>query len=115
MSQHVCEHICIRCMDFRIQETCHKLLEELNIQHGKYDLVTVAGGAGAFDFTKHHLELSKRLHQSSQAILLVHEDCGAGAKKEDLHQAAKIAKELGFDSRAFYIKLDGTWEEIITV
>jgi cyanophycinase-like exopeptidase len=99
-------------MDFRIQETVEKMLEHLNIQKSTYDRVSFAGGAADKENLKKHLELSQRLHQSSHAILTIHEDCGAGAQKEDLLTAQQITDTLGFTSQLFIIKLDGTWEEI---
>lgn len=71
-----------------------------------------AGGAGNFDILKHHAPLSRKLHCPNVAILTVHEDCGAGAKKEDLIKAKEIAQELFETIHCFYLKLDGTWEEI---
>ena len=47
----------------------------------------------------------KKLHDSSTAVLSVHEDCGAGAKKEDLLKAAETARSLGFEPKLFYISL----------
>ena len=99
-------------MDFRIQQTVRKLLEQLDIPEGTFDRVTFAGGAANAEQLKIHLGLSKKLHDSCVAVLSVHEDCGAGAVKEDLFKAADTARSLGFDPRLFFIKLDGTWEEV---
>src|SRR6185312_5945607 len=109
---HTCSHAVVGCMDFRIQKTVSNLLEHLKVHEGTFDRVTFAGGAANKEQLKHHLELSKRLHDSGMAILSVHEDCGAGAKKEDLYEAAETARSLGYDPKMFYIKLDGTWEEV---
>jgi hypothetical protein len=109
---HTCSHAVVGCMDFRIQKTVDNLLEHLNIHQGSFDRVTCAGGAANTDQLKTHLGLSKKLHDSSTAVLSVHEDCGAGAKKEELLKAAETARSLGFDPKLFYIKLDGTWEEV---
>lgn len=81
--------------------------------YGSVSAVTFAGGAANMEQLKIHLGLSKRLHDSCMPVLSgVHEDCGAGAVKEDLFKAAEIARSLGFDPRLFFIKLDGTWEEV---
>lgn len=109
---HTCSHAVIGCMDFRIQKTVTKLLEHLNIPEGTFDRVTFAGGAANMEQLKIHLGLSKKLHDSCTAVLSVHEDCGAGAVKEDLFKAADTARALGFDPKLFFIKLDGTWEEV---
>ncbi len=107
-----CKNIVCTCMDCRIQATVETLLENLGIEKGTYDRLSFAGGAADTVNLEKHLEMSKNLHQSSHAILTIHEDCGAKAKKEDLASAKKIADNLGFSSQLFIIKLDGTWEEI---
>ncbi|MEO5646045.1 MAG: hypothetical protein ABIO57_03175 [Candidatus Paceibacterota bacterium] len=112
MNKHICKNFVVTCMDFRIQATVEALLENLGIEKGTYDRTSFAGGAADTENLKKHLELSKRLHESSHAILTIHEDCGAGAKEADLLTAKTIADELGFTSQLFTIKLDGTWEEV---
>ncbi len=92
---HTCSHAVVGCMDFRIQKTVDNLLEHLNIHQGSFDRVTCAGGAANTDQLKTHLGLSKKLHDSSTAVLSVHEDCGAGAKKEDLLRLQKQPVHLG--------------------
>lgn len=109
---HTCSHAVIGCMDFRIQGTVAKLLDHLNVNDGSFDRITFAGGAANADQLKIHLGLSKKLHDSCVAVLSVHEDCGAGAVKEDLLTAAETARSMGFEPKLFYIKLDGTWEEV---
>jgi hypothetical protein len=101
-----CENIIVHCMDPRIQHTMRKLRRQLNVADGHYDLIAVAGGAGNFEQLEKHLELSKRLHASTTAILTVHDDCGAGAKPEDLKKASEIARKLGFSVRAFVVHLE---------
>src|SRR5687768_8720265 len=109
---HTCRNTVIGCMDFRIQKTITKLLEHVNIEEGSFDRLAFAGGAANTEQLKIHLELSKKLHDSCVAVLSVHEDCGAGAVKEDLFSAADTARSMGFDPRLFFVKLDGTWEEV---
>lgn len=53
---------------------------------------------------KIHLGLSKKLHDSCMAVLSVHEDCGAGAVKEDLFKAADTARSM--DSTPSYFLLN---------
>ena len=114
-----CPHVFVHCMDFRTQHTVEGLAESLGIKgssllgmKGSFDRVSVQGGAANFEQLKIHLASAKRLHECTMAILTVHEDCGAGAKSEDLQVAAKMARELGYKVRLFFIKLDNTWEEI---
>jgi hypothetical protein len=99
-------------MDFRSQRSAKKLRRSLSVSERDCDCMSVAGGAGNFEQLRHNLELSHRLHESKNVILTVHEDCGAGAKREDLYRAATIAKEIGLIPRMFYLSLDGHWEEV---
>ena len=101
-------------MDFRIQQTIERLLGSLEIAYGDCDRVSIAGGAGNFEQLEKHIDLSAKLHNATNLVLTIHEDCGAGAKKEDLPQALKIIKEKHPHStiRTFFVKLDGSWEEI---
>ena len=110
---HICSHCVVHCMDFRIQKTIAKLLATLNINEGDFDRVSVAGGAANIEQLKRHVELSITLHSPRSFVLTVHEDCGAGAKPEDL-SAAKALIHASYpecDIRTFFIKLDGAWEE----
>ena len=101
-------------MDFRIQQTVERLLGFLEIAYGDCDRVSIAGGAGNFKQLEDHINVSTKLHNSTNIILTIHEDCGAGAKREDLVKAQNIAKEQhpNCATRTFFIKLDGTWEEL---
>jgi len=106
-------------MDFRTQHTVDALIETLGLKgsqilniRGTCDRVSVQGGAANFEQLRIHLASAKKLHECSTAILTVHENCGAGAKIEDLQTAANMAKEFGYKVRLFFIKLDGSWEEI---
>ncbi|HRH25608.1 MAG TPA: hypothetical protein PLD99_01475 [Parcubacteria group bacterium] len=108
-----CSFVIVHCIDFRTQKSGKKLRRSLGISEKDCDVISVPGGAGNIEQLKHCLELSHRLHHTSTAILTVHEDCGAGAKKEDLKKAASIAIQIGLKPRCFFIKLDRKWEEIM--
>ena len=112
-TKHTCPCILVHCIDFRFQGTIDKLIRSLGYNPGDFDRVSVAGGAGNFEILKHHAPLSKRLHDPEMIILTVHEDCGAGAKKEDLMTAKKIVSETIPHARCFFLKLDGSWEEML--
>ena len=115
-----CSHVLVQCIDFRTQTTVDRLTEILGIRgsmlgiQGCFDRVSISGGAGNFPVLESQLTLSRDRHHSSKAILTIHEDCGAGARENDLAQAVKIASKLGFQSRCFVILLNGTWREIKT-
>lgn len=100
-------------MDFRIQETMHELIAELGIEEGDYDLVSIPGGA-SHNLTKNIAALSLQLHHVDHFILTIHEDCGAGATHADLTASAKelISQYPDAVVDAFYVHLDGEWDEI---
>ena len=104
------------CMDLRTQRVRRELIDYLGIKDGTFDLISVPGGAGDFRQLERCLRLSCQLHSVEEAILTVHEDCGAGAKKGDLLRAARIATKMGVKYRAFYLfrtENGWTWEEIV--
>lgn len=109
---HTCEAAVVHCMDFRIQETVNNLLKSLNLKEGDFDRISVAGGAANFEQLKRHIELSKSLHHSRLFILTIHEDCGAGAKMENLLEAKELIMKTHPDCeiKSFYIKLNGAWK-----
>lgn len=111
---HVCNHCVVHCMDFRIQPTIERLLNTIGVEAGDYDHVSVAGGAGNFGQLREHLRLSNKLHDAGSFVLTVHEDCGAGATREDLAESLRIAREVKPDCKvgAYYVKLDGSWEQV---
>ena len=110
---HACKACAVHCMDFRIQKTTDNLLKSLGLSEGDFDRVSIAGGAANFEQLEKHLELSKKLHNPSQIILTIHEDCGTGAKEEDLTHAKELIQPNYPECsiKTFVIKLDGAWEE----
>ena len=101
------------CIDYRFWPRTLFLLQE---KYGLFDLVAIAGGAKNMvsplseeDKTTllKNIEISIKLHNSKQLILLNHVDCGAygGSKifkmhaeelafhKKELEQARKLAQE----------------------
>ena len=111
---HACKACAVHCMDFRIQKTTDNLLKSLGLSEGDFDRVSIAGGAANFEQLEKHLELSKKLHNPSQIILTIHEDCGAGAKIEDLEKTLKTTRENYPNclSQGFVTYLNGSWKEI---
>ncbi|NTV31366.1 hypothetical protein HGA91_05330 [candidate division WWE3 bacterium] len=101
-------------MDYRIQSIVENLLKALQINMGDYDRLSIPGGAANLGQLFEDLRLSRKLHDTHQVILTTHEDCGYGATRESLTEAIDTARILYPDSkiRAFYLYLDGTWEEI---
>ncbi len=115
MAEHHCPGFVIGCMDHRIQKALKNLLEDLRVELGEFDRVTVAGGAGNTGLLFYHLDLSQRLHRPDTFVLTCHEDCGYGATKEDLLTAfRRVRDELPEEDtvRAFWIyrREDGQWD-----
>ena len=111
---HACKGFFIGCMDFRLCSTAvPKFLDSLGLM-GDCDSCVVAGGAKDLEQLEKMLSLSIRLHGASRVVLTVHEDCGAGATKDDLAVATKLVEEK-FPScsiERYFLKLNGTWEKI---
>ena len=103
----------VHCMDYRIQGTADRLMGALGAHRGRFDRVAIAGGAGNFEQTRRHVDLSVQLHNVASVVLTAHEDCGAGATRDDLTRALALARGSHPEChiRGFWISLDGTWEE----
>ena len=111
---HTCKACVVHCMDFRIQKTIENLLAREGTSFGDFDRVSIAGGASLKNDAFPTLALSLKLHSPSLFILTAHEDCGAGTTLSDLQDAARAAREKfsGIEIKGFWVKLDGTWEEV---
>jgi len=110
---HKCNGVLVHCMDWRFQRFFKNLMTELNLE--KADRISLPGGGGKNpDLVDAWIALSCKLHEPTNVVLTVHEDCGAGATKDDLIEAFNRTKEKHPDKtvRAFFINLDGTWEEV---
>ena len=83
---HTCPALVFRCMDFRIKlSVFSRLLEQIGYPEGTYDLVSAAGSAkdllatnqGEVYFLFKQIELSQRLHQIKEVVIIYHDNCGA--------------------------------------
>jgi carbonic anhydrase len=117
---HKCKAVVITCMDFRLQKYIYdwttERFGEKNADRGAW-----AGSTKNVDMTLETVELSKRLHDISTAVLINHEECGgygeAGTPEkhaEDLRAAAAKISEQNPDVNVetYYLHLDGTFEKI---
>ena len=104
----------VHCMDLRFQGVTDALIAELGLVSGDFDRVAVAGGAGNGALLAEHLRLSERLHNTKKMVLTAHEDCGAGATRDSLVEALSATRQMDTrqDVRGFWLKLDGTWDEV---
>ncbi len=81
---HTCKAIMFQCMDFRLTSQIRDWLDKEGLM-GNCDIVSAAGaGKEIFDGSQHNrdfllkqIELSIKLHNSKQVILLHHSQCGA--------------------------------------
>lgn len=79
---HTCRALIISCMDFRLHHALHNWADQRYGETG-YDLVHLAGGAGALlrddsqALVLKQVELSHRLHEIAEVVLVNHWDCGA--------------------------------------
>ncbi len=117
---HKCSALVATCIDFRFQNYIDDFIKK-KFGNKNHDRVAIAGGVKNLDFVLVQIEISKRLHDIKEVILINHEDCGAygqaGIKEkheEDLRAASeKIKSEvLGVEVETYYLHLDGTFEKI---
>ncbi len=86
---HHCQSILIHCIDFRLQPTIKRWLEEEQLL-GDHDIVSVAGAAKDIaeggEFVLKQIDIAYRLHGVRRVILMNHTDCGAygGRQANDL-------------------------------
>lgn len=82
---HHCKTVIVHCIDFRLGKAIKKYLEEQNLL-GDCDIVSVAGAAKNIaspendserEFLMKQIDISKKLHNISEVILMNHSDCGA--------------------------------------
>src|SRR3989338_7494303 len=86
-----------------------------------FDYVGFAGASKNLGTIMGQLDISVRLHQVKEVVLINHEDCGAyGAESthdrhaEDLNKAKKniLEKYPNLKVDLFYLHLDGEFEEL---
>ena len=120
MSTHTCDAFVVACIDFRFQKYIRDWLEK-NLQNKTYDYVGFAGGSKNLETIMGQLDISVRLHQVKEVVLIHHEECGAyGAESNrerhaiDLIKAKKTiaAKYPNLLISLYYLHLDGVFEKI---
>ena len=120
MSVHVCEAIVIACIDFRFQEHIQRWLKK-NMKGRKYDYVGFAGSTKDLETVIKQIDISVRLHQIKQVVVIHHEDCGAYGKEgtvkrheQDLIEAERKIEALfpHLNVETYYLTLKGEFQEI---
>lgn len=117
---HTCDALVVSCIDFRFQKYIRKWLDE-NLGDKTYDYVGYAGSSKDLKTVLKQLEISVKLHDIKQVILMHHEQCGAYGKSstpenhaKDLLKARRAIKKLypHLQVDLFYLLLDGKFEKV---
>jgi carbonic anhydrase len=120
MSAHTCDAMVVCCIDFRFQKFIRDWTDK-ELAGKTFDMVGFAGSTKDLETVMKQLDISVRLHQIKQLILIHHEECGAyGAESTperhslDLKKAhrAVLAKYPDLQVDLYYLHLDGTFERI---
>ena len=116
---HIADVCLVACIDFRFQKFLRDF-EDKYLNGKTYDFVGFAGATKNLDVIMGQLDISVRLHQIKQVILIHHEECGAyGAESTPARHAADLqkaraailAKYPSLQVDLFYMKLDGSAEK----
>lgn len=120
MSTHHCDAIVVCCMDFRFQKYIRQWIDE-NLKDKSFDLVGFAGSTKDLTTIMKQIDISVKLHQTKQVVLIHHENCGAyGAEstperhRNDLLIAKKqiLAQYPQLQVDLYYLYLDGKFDSI---
>ncbi|MFA6081313.1 MAG: carbonic anhydrase [Patescibacteria group bacterium] len=122
MSNHTCDAFVVACIDFRFQKYLKQWLDEnMNQVNKTYDFVGFAGSTKSLETIMGQLDISVRLHQVKEVVLVHHEECGAYGSEsthdrhaEDLNKAKKtiLEKYPNLKVDLFYLHLNGEFEKI---
>jgi len=117
---HIADACIVACIDFRFQKYIKDWIAK-NLNGKTYDYVGLAGSTKDWPVIKKQIDISKKLHQIKQVILIHHEECGAYGTEstpqrhsQDLKKAKEkiLAKYPDLQVDLYYLHLDGTFEVI---
>jgi len=117
---HRCDALVVSCIDFRFQKYIRDWLDT-NLKDKTFDYVGFAGGVKDLDTVMKQLDISVRLHEISQVILMNHEECGAYGEESTPENHARDLKKAkatmlerypSLSVSTYYLHLDGTFEEV---
>lgn len=120
MTTHTCDAFVVSCIDFRFRNYLNKWLEK-KMANKTYDYVSFAGTSKNLETIMGQLDISVRLHQVKEVVLINHEDCGAYGVESthdrhaaDLNKAKKniLGKYPNLKVDLFYLHLNGKFEAI---
>lgn len=115
-----CTALVITCLDYRIQKAIIDWLGE-NVGHGNYNRVALAGGVKNWPVISEQIDLSKRVQDIEQVIIVHHEDCRAYGEAgtyekhcDDMRAAREAVKQRHPDIKVdlYYARLNGTLEPV---
>jgi carbonic anhydrase len=120
MATHTCDALIVSCIDFRFQKYIRDWTDK-NLPDKTFDVIAYAGSTKELETVLKQIELSIKLHDVKQIVLMHHEECGAyGAEStperhaRDLKKArqAILATHPQIQFHLYYLHLDGTFEKV---
>ncbi|MFA6005687.1 MAG: carbonic anhydrase [Patescibacteria group bacterium] len=118
---HICDAAVVACIDFRFQKFIRDWTDK-ELAGKKFDYIGFAGSTKNLDTVLGQIDISVRLHQIKQVVLIHHEECGAyGAESTperhttDLKKAQEtvLGKWPQLTVDLYYLHLDGTFEKVV--
>ena len=118
---HICDAIVVCCIDFRFQKFIRDWTDK-NLKNKTFDMVGFAGATKDLETVTKQIDISVRLHQIKEVVLIHHEECGAyGAESTPERHTADLKKEKNqildkypsLKVELFYLHLDGRFEQIV--
>lgn len=117
---HTCDAIIVSCIDFRFQKYIRSWLDT-NFKDKAFDYVGFAGATKDLSTILKQIEISVKLHNIKEVVLIHHEQCGAYGNESTPEKHAfdlKKAKEeilnlyQNLKITLYYLHLDGNFQEI---
>ncbi len=118
---HTCDALVVCCIDFRFQKFIRAWTDK-NLPDKTFDLVGFAGASKDLEIVLKQVDISVRLHDVKQIVLIHHEECGAyGVESTPEKHAADLgvakdtilAKYPDLIVTGYYLHLDGTCEQVV--
>lgn len=117
---HICDALVVCCIDWRFQKYLRQFTDE-KMPGKTFDLVGLAGATKNLETIMSQVDISVRLHQIKEIILIHHEDCGAYGTESTLENHARdsrkareviLARYPDLSVQLYYLHLDGRFELI---
>lgn len=117
---HIADAIVVVCIDFRFQKFIRHWTDK-NLAGKTFDYVGLAGATKNLETVLGQIDISVRLHQIKEAVLIHHEECGAYGTDstlerhtQDLKKAREeiIRKYPNLQVDLYYLHLNGEFETV---